>query len=156
MALDLALKQRVECAAVVAIARQACDAILRVYNSEACGARGSRWLSTAAAVGRRRFIGSSGGGRSWRRASAGRAAPPTPALRGCFPRCPLRPQAEAWDVERKADDSPLTRADRDANAVICEGLARIGAAWLWMQRRPGQAAGLGQAAGAGPGRREGL
>ena len=32
---------------------------------------------------------------------------------------------EDWNVEMKADDSPLTRADRDANAVICEGLARL-------------------------------
>lgn len=35
-------------------------------------------------------------------------------------------QAESWNVESKADDSPLTRADKDANAVICDGLARIG------------------------------
>ena len=26
----------------------------------------------------------------------------------------------------KSDDSPLTRADKEANAVICEGLSRIG------------------------------
>lgn len=32
---------------------------------------------------------------------------------------------EDWNVEMKADDSPLTRADREANAVICEGLARL-------------------------------
>jgi len=25
----------------------------------------------------------------------------------------------AWEVEAKADSSPLTRADREANAVIC-------------------------------------
>ena len=35
-------------------------------------------------------------------------------------------QAESWNVEAKADDSPLTRADQEANAIICEGLARIG------------------------------
>ncbi len=35
-------------------------------------------------------------------------------------------QAEAWGVEHKADASPLTRADKDANAVICDGLAQIG------------------------------
>ncbi|KAL4856578.1 3'-(2'-),5'-bisphosphate nucleotidase CysQ [Chlorella vulgaris] len=35
-------------------------------------------------------------------------------------------QAESWNVEHKADDSPLTRADKEANAVICDGLARIG------------------------------
>jgi 3'-phosphoadenosine 5'-phosphosulfate (PAPS) 3'-phosphatase len=29
-------------------------------------------------------------------------------------------------VEHKADYSPLTRADKEANAVICDGLARIG------------------------------
>lgn len=34
---------------------------------------------------------------------------------------------EAWGVEAKADASPLTRADQDANDVICAGLARIGA-----------------------------
>ncbi|KAI3432334.1 hypothetical protein D9Q98_003892 [Chlorella vulgaris] len=34
-------------------------------------------------------------------------------------------KAESWNVEHKADDSPLTRADKDANAVICDGLARI-------------------------------
>jgi 3'(2'), 5'-bisphosphate nucleotidase len=32
---------------------------------------------------------------------------------------------EDWNVEMKADDSPLTRADKEANAVICEGLAKI-------------------------------
>ncbi|PRW61118.1 3 (2),5 -bisphosphate nucleotidase [Chlorella sorokiniana] len=67
MSLEVALTQRVDCAAVVVIAKQACQAILAVYNSE----------------------------------------------------------AESWDVEHKADESPLTRADREANAVICEGLARI-------------------------------
>jgi hypothetical protein len=35
-------------------------------------------------------------------------------------------QDEDWNVERKADNSPLTRADQEANAVICAGLARIG------------------------------
>ena len=40
-------------------------------------------------------------------------------------------QTDSWDVERKADESPLTRADRDANAVICEGLARIGEAGVF-------------------------
>lgn len=30
-----------------------------------------------------------------------------------------------WNVEMKADDSPLTRADQEANAVICEGLASL-------------------------------
>ena len=34
MALNITLQQHVECAAVVAIAQQACEAILRVYNSE--------------------------------------------------------------------------------------------------------------------------
>lgn len=28
-------------------------------------------------------------------------------------------QEEGWEVEQKADNSPLTRADREANAVIC-------------------------------------
>jgi len=35
-------------------------------------------------------------------------------------------QDEDWNVEMKADDSPLTRADREANAVICDGLAALG------------------------------
>lgn len=34
-------------------------------------------------------------------------------------------EMENWEVEKKADASPLTRADREANTVICEGLARI-------------------------------
>eukprot|EP01025_Chloroclados_australasicus_P066386 TRINITY_DN9141_c1_g1_i1.p1 TRINITY_DN9141_c1_g1~~TRINITY_DN9141_c1_g1_i1.p1 ORF type:complete len:332 (-),score=53.10 TRINITY_DN9141_c1_g1_i1:533-1528(-) len=29
---------------------------------------------------------------------------------------------ESWDVEVKSDNSPLTRADKEANAVICKGL----------------------------------
>eukprot|EP00887_Chlorella_sp_A99_P005986 scaffold27.g5986.t1 len=32
---------------------------------------------------------------------------------------------DSWEVEHKADASPLTRADREANAVICAGLSRI-------------------------------
>lgn len=67
MSLDVSLSQHIDCQQVVAIARQACEAILKVYNSE----------------------------------------------------------AESWNVEHKADESPLTRADREANAVICDGLARI-------------------------------
>ena len=35
-------------------------------------------------------------------------------------------QDEDWNVERKADNSPLTRADQEANAVICAGLAALG------------------------------
>ena len=55
-----------------------------------------------------------------------------PAVHGATHRHQL--QAESWDVERKADDSPLTRADREANAVICEGLARVGACDLGGQQ----------------------
>ena len=33
-------------------------------------------------------------------------------------------QEEGWEVEQKADNSPLTRADREANAVICGEAAR--------------------------------
>lgn len=32
---------------------------------------------------------------------------------------------EDWNVERKADNSPLTRADQEANAVICAGLTAL-------------------------------
>jgi 3'(2'), 5'-bisphosphate nucleotidase len=32
---------------------------------------------------------------------------------------------EGWEVEAKADNSPLTRADREANTVICEGLEKL-------------------------------
>jgi hypothetical protein len=35
-------------------------------------------------------------------------------------------QAESWNVEHKAKDSPLTRAYKEDNAVICDGLACIG------------------------------
>jgi 3'(2'), 5'-bisphosphate nucleotidase len=28
-------------------------------------------------------------------------------------------EADSWQVEQKEDNSPLTRADRDANALIC-------------------------------------
>lgn len=34
-------------------------------------------------------------------------------------------EASKWEVELKADNSPLTRADRDANAIICEALDKI-------------------------------
>jgi 3'(2'), 5'-bisphosphate nucleotidase len=30
--------------------------------------------------------------------------------------------AANWDVDHKADDSPLTRADREANRIICDAL----------------------------------
>ena len=30
-----------------------------------------------------------------------------------------------WDVEIKGDSSPLTRADKEANAVICEALMEL-------------------------------
>ena len=32
---------------------------------------------------------------------------------------------ENFDVETKEDNSPLTRADREANDIICEGLERL-------------------------------
>lgn len=32
-------------------------------------------------------------------------------------------EAGAWEVEQKADSSPLTRADREANTLICGALA---------------------------------
>ena len=42
-------------------------------------------------------------------------------------------EAGAWELEQKADSSPLTRADREANALICGaaawaglGVARVG------------------------------
>jgi len=34
-------------------------------------------------------------------------------------------------VEMKADNSPLTRADQEANAVICQGLSALGT-FLWL------------------------
>jgi len=34
-------------------------------------------------------------------------------------------QEEDFEVEKKEDDSPLTRADRKANQVICEGLEEL-------------------------------
>lgn len=30
-----------------------------------------------------------------------------------------------WDVEVKGDSSPLTRADKEANAVICDALMEL-------------------------------
>lgn len=51
--------------------------------------------------------------------------------RGSYP-CASCTQTEEWQVEQKADNSPLTRADREANAVICEGLAQLGAAGAWL------------------------
>lgn len=39
-------------------------------------------------------------------------------------------QDEDWNVERKADNSPLTRADREANVVICTALAELGSLFL--------------------------
>ena len=41
-------------------------------------------------------------------------------------------QGETWDVERKDDNSPLTRADKEANAIICAGLAAIGRFVIWL------------------------
>ena len=34
-------------------------------------------------------------------------------------------EADAWAVEQKADSSPLTRADKEANALICGAWARV-------------------------------
>lgn len=34
-------------------------------------------------------------------------------------------QEENWNKERKADNSPLTRADQEANTLICAGLAAL-------------------------------
>lgn len=31
-------------------------------------------------------------------------------------------EGDNWDVDHKADDSPLTRADREANKIICDAL----------------------------------
>lgn len=31
-------------------------------------------------------------------------------------------ESDNWDVDHKADDSPLTRADREANQIICDAL----------------------------------
>lgn len=31
-------------------------------------------------------------------------------------------EGDDWDVDHKADDSPLTRADREANQIICDAL----------------------------------
>jgi hypothetical protein len=50
-------------------------------------------------------------------------------------------QAETWDVECKADHSPLTRADREANNIICEGLTRIGEQQRWTHVRLAAACG---------------
>lgn len=35
---------------------------------------------------------------------------------------PCSPIPQNWEVEHKLDKSPLTRADREANAIICRGL----------------------------------
>lgn len=34
-------------------------------------------------------------------------------------------EASAWETEQKADSSPLTRADKEANALICGAWARV-------------------------------
>ena len=34
-------------------------------------------------------------------------------------------RSDGWEVEQKGDSSPLTRADREANALICLELARL-------------------------------
>lgn len=31
-------------------------------------------------------------------------------------------EGDNWDVDHKADNSPLTRADREANKIICDAL----------------------------------
>eukprot|EP01023_Acetabularia_acetabulum_P010334 TRINITY_DN14727_c0_g1_i1.p1 TRINITY_DN14727_c0_g1~~TRINITY_DN14727_c0_g1_i1.p1 ORF type:complete len:316 (+),score=71.58 TRINITY_DN14727_c0_g1_i1:71-1018(+) len=34
-------------------------------------------------------------------------------------------EAESWNVETKSDNSPLTRADKESNEIICKALARL-------------------------------
>lgn len=128
MSLDIALTQHVECAAVVEIAKSACETILRVYNSEV-GLR-----STEPAPGLEMQCSMTctfdHGEPPIARWSLAHCRPPLQPLPPPPPPSPMpsRPrQAESWNVERKSDDSPLTRADKEANAVICDGLARIGA-----------------------------
>jgi 3'-phosphoadenosine 5'-phosphosulfate (PAPS) 3'-phosphatase len=36
-----------------------------------------------------------------------------------------RSQASKWEVELKSDNSPLTKADTMANAIICRDLQRL-------------------------------
>lgn len=35
-------------------------------------------------------------------------------------------EPDQWDVERKSDASPLTRADQEANRIICDALGKLG------------------------------
>jgi hypothetical protein len=43
-------------------------------------------------------------------------------------------EASAWEMEQKADSSPLTRADREANTLICGApFEPLGAQALWVR-----------------------
>ena len=127
MSLSIQLTQQVDCQDVVSIAKQACEAILQVYNSEVRspsagllrqpGSNGDRSSGCPQAAGSGATMRPPDG-RLWTRPPA--ACPP----RSCCCCCCV--QTESWNVEHKADESPLTRADKEANAVICDGLARIG------------------------------
>ena len=108
MQLELQVQQTVNCGDVVAIAEAAGAAIMAVYATEVCAQEG------VGGVGR--HVEGGGGAR--------RRRPPDAFS---FTRPLERSQTEDWGVQAKADNSPLTRADKEANAVICAGLARIGA-----------------------------
>ena len=101
MSLHVKLTQQIDVQQVVGIARAACDTILRVYTAEV------RCRITQSACTQSFTCGA-------------------PAIADGSACGPHALQADSWDVQHKADDSPLTRADKEANAVICAGLARIG------------------------------
>ena len=96
--LKVALEQDIRCEDVVKIAEKAAEAIISVYNSKVG--------STASAPIRSFHLSTTH--RTHR------------TLNWSFL------QDEDWNVERKADNSPLTRADQEANTIICAGLAALG------------------------------
>ena len=103
------LKVDVPVEEVIATAQAAGRAILKIYNSEVGFACALLEVSLSQAC---------------RRPFPEHCAPPKRHTLGPAPcRCVL--QASTWEVQLKSDASPLTRADRDANAVICQALQNL-------------------------------
>ena len=143
MSLSLQISQDIDVQDVVAIAEQAAAVILQVGGCSLAARPGRAPGRACCASGRcspglpllHRRRPPLPYTKMWARTDS---APCAARLLACSRRpaftCPLPTTTKTkkvyesgdWEVQAKADDSPLTRADREANAVICAGLARIG------------------------------
>ena len=125
MSLQLPITQSISCTDVISIAEKAGEVILQVYNSKV---RESNRLLTKAETARAWWEARGGGSLvslcERRRPFARQAT--CCSLTMMVNKWPGCMQSEDWNVEMKSDDSPLTRADQEANAVICRGLALLG------------------------------